>query len=145
MAIKQLSIFVENRRGGLVAITDLLAGHGIDMSALSIADTRDFGILRLIVDDTEKAKEALESNNVLVKVTEVVAIEVPDKPGELSRALAVLDEEGINVEYLYAFLSATGQGAYVVIRVEDNTAAEAALTSAGFRTVTEKDIDGGIN
>ena len=117
MAIKQLSVFVENKRGGLVAITDLLAGHGIDMSALSIADTKDFGILRLIVNDTEKA-------------------------GELSRALSVLDAEGINVEYLYAFISASGTGAYVAIRVEDNVAAESALTSAGFRTVTEKDVRG---
>ena len=142
MAIKQLSVFVENKRGGLVAITDLLAGHGIDMSALSIADTKDFGILRLIVNDTEKAKDALTANGILVKVNEVVGIEIPDKPGELSRALAVLDAEGINVEYLYAFISASGKGAYVAIRVEDNVAAESALTSAGFRTITEKDVRG---
>ncbi|MBQ7475005.1 MAG: ACT domain-containing protein [Clostridia bacterium] len=140
MAIKQLSVFVENKRGGLVRITDLLAGHGINLSALSIADTKDFGILRLIVDDTEKAREALEANGVLVKVNEVVGIEIPDRTGELSRALSVLDDEGINVEYLYAFLSAGGTGAYVVLRVEDNATAESALTSAGFRTVTERDV-----
>ena len=142
MTVKQLSVFAQNKPGRLSALTGILAQNGVNIRAVSVADTSDFGILRLIVNDTEKAKDALTANGILVKVTEVVGIEIPDKPGELSRALSVLDAEGINVEYLYAFISASGKGAYVAIRVEDNVAAESALTSAGFRTVTEKDVRG---
>ena len=140
MAIRQLTAFVENKQGRLAEITGVLAANDIDMSALSIADTRDFGILRLIVSDTDKAKAALSDKGVLVQITEVVGVKLTDKPGELSRALEELDAAGINVEYLYAFLAASGSNAYVALRVADNAAAEAVLASAGFSTVTERDI-----
>ena len=131
MAIKQLSIFVENKRGRLVEITKMLADSGVNMRALSIADTRDFGILRLIVDDTQKA--------CLVKITDVVAVEMPHRTGSLNAALTVLNDAGINVEYLYAFLSSSGQGAYVVLRVADNAQAEQALKDAGYNVLSDED------
>ena len=140
MAIKQLTVFVENKQGRLVEITEMLASASIDMSALSIADTRDFGILRLIVSDTEKAREVLTENGVLVQITEVVGVKLSDRPGELSRALSALDRAEINLEYLYAFLAVNGKSAYVALRVENNEAAEAVLREAGFEMVTEQDI-----
>ena len=139
MAIKQLSIFVENKKGRLLQITGMLAEAGINMRALSIADTRDFGILRLIVDDTEKACVVLAENGVIVKVTEVTTAEIPHRTGALNAILTVLADAGINIEYLYAFLSSSGQGAYVVLRVADNAAAEQALTAAGYNVLSEED------
>ena len=135
MAIKQLTVFVENSRGRLVEITGLLATGNIDMRALSIADTRDFGILRLIVSNTEKALSILREYGLLVQITEVVGVKISDRPGELSRALSVLDAGGINIEYLYAFLSGEKGSADMVIRVEDNAIAESVLRDAGFETL----------
>ncbi|MBR5411153.1 MAG: hypothetical protein IK104_10835 [Clostridia bacterium] len=132
MAIQQLTAFVENRRGRLVEITRMLAAAGVDMRALSIADTQEFGILRVIVDDTETAEKTLRSEGVLVRITPVVGVRLTDRPGELSRALTALDDAGINVEYLYAFLAVTPGIADMVLRVKDNEAAEKALTEAGF-------------
>ena len=139
MAIRQLSIFVENKKGRLVEITKMLAESNINMRALSIADTRDFGILRLIVDDTEKACVVLGENGVMVKVTQIAAVELPHRTGSLNAALTVLADAGINIEYLYAFLSSSGQGAYVVLRVADNEAAEKVLTDAGYNVLTDED------
>ena len=140
MAIRQLTVFVENRQGRLVEITRLLAESGVDMRALSIADTREFGILRLIVTDTEKAFEALTEAGYLVKITRVVGVKLTNRPGELSRVLAELDGAEINIEYLYAFLSGQPEGAYVALRVADNAAAEEALTAAGFELIGDPDI-----
>lgn len=139
MAIRQLTIFVENKQGKLVEITRLLAENDVNMRALSIADTKDFGILRLIVDDTDRALVELGENGVMVKITEVVAVELPHRPGSLSKTLGVLADAGINVEYLYAFLASKGQGAYVVLRVADNKAAEKALTDAGYMVLNDSD------
>ena len=140
MAIQQLTVFVENRRGCLAQITDLLAKNNIDMRALSIADTQDFGILRLIVSDSEKAKTVLQEANILVQITDVIGVRLSDRPGELSAALGALDRAGINVEYLYAFLTRTEQNAYVVLRVEDNEIAASFLGKAGFRMVEENEL-----
>ena len=139
MAIKQLSVFVENKQGRLVEITGMIAESGISMRALSIADTKDFGILRLIVDDTQKACLVLAENGVMVKITDVVAVEMPHRTGSLNEALTVLNNAGINVEYLYAFLSSSGQGAYVVLRVADNEATEAVLKDAGYNVLNDED------
>ena len=141
MAIKQLTVFVENRQGSLVAITDTLSKHNINLRALSIAETQDFGILRLIVSDEATAEKILADEGYLIKITDVVGVKIGDAPGKLSAALRVLDQNKINMEYLYAFMARTERHAYVVIRVEDNNAAETALTSAGFRLITEADID----
>lgn len=140
MAIQQLTVFVENRRGCLAQITDLLAKNNIDMRALSIADTQDFGILRLIVSNTEQARNVLQDANILVQITDVIGVRLSDRPGELSAALGALDRAGINVEYLYAFLTRTEKDAYVVLRVEDNEIAAAVLGKAGFRMVGENEL-----
>ena len=132
MAIKQLTVFVENKRGRLAEITGLLAENKIDMSALSIADTKEFGILRLIVNDTDKALGILRDNGFLVQITEVVGLKVPDKAGELARALEVIDKAGINMEYLYAFISRDSSNAYIALRVADNPSAEKELINHGF-------------
>ena len=124
MSIKQLTVFVENKQGALVEITEALAERDINIRALSIADTEDFGILRLIVNDTALACTTLLDNGYLIKTTDVVGVKIGDAPGKLSGALKVLDDAGINMEYLYAFLTRTEKHAYVVVRVADNAAAE---------------------
>ncbi len=140
MSLKQLTVFVENKQGTLVDITDTLARHNINIRALSIADTQDFGILRLIVNDNDTALKTLRDEGYLIKTTDVVGVKIGDEPGKLSMALNVLDENGINMEYLYAFMSRTEKHAYVVLRVADNAAAEAALENAGFHLITDADV-----
>lgn len=140
MAIKQLTVFVENKQGTLVSITDTLSKHNINLRALSIAETQDFGMLRLIVNDTKTAEKVLAEEGYLIKVNEVVGVKIGDTPGKLSAALKVLDDNKINMDYLYAFMSRTEKHAYVVIRVEDNIAAEKALEDAGFHTITQADV-----
>lgn len=140
MAIKQLTVFVENKQGALVEITDLFAANHIDMRALSIADTQDFGILRVIVNNTDEAMRILKTSGHLVQTTDVVAVKINDTPGKLSEALHALNVAGVNVEYLYAFLARTARHAYVVLRVADNDKACAILEEAGFHMVSEDDI-----
>jgi hypothetical protein len=141
MAIKQLTVFVENKQGALVDITDTLAKHNVNIRALSIADTQDFGILRLIVNDNETAIKTLSGEGYLIKTTDVVGVKIGDEPGKLSTALQVLDDAHINMEYLYAFMTRTEKHAYVVLRVADNAAAEKALEAAGFHMISDFDID----
>ena len=140
MAIKQLTVFVENKQGTVVSITKILSAHDINIRALSIAETEEFGILRLIVNDEAVAKKILADAGYLIKTTDVVGVKIGDAPGKLTGALDVLDKAGINVEYLYAFMARTERHAYVVLRVEDNAAAEAALETAGYHLITYPDI-----
>ena len=140
MAIKQLPIFVENKPGAVIPITSVLAEHNINLRALCIAETPDFGILRIIVNDEECAEKLLKDEGYLIKITEVIGVKISDEPGKLSEALKVLNDNNINMEYLYAFMSRTEKHAYVVIRVGDNAAAEAALKDAGFKIVTDADV-----
>lgn len=140
MAIKQLSIFVENKEGKLVTITDSIANAGIDIRALSVADTQDFGIFRLIVTDPEKAKEALESSGCFVSITQVVGVSIPDEPGSLAKIVNILARYNINIEYMYAFITISGKEASVVLRVADNEAAEKILTENGVKLLEESDI-----
>jgi hypothetical protein len=141
MAIKQLTVFVENRQGALVAVTDTLAKHNVNMRALSIAETQEFGILRLIVNDEKAAEKTLTEEGYLIKVIDVVGVKISDEPGKLTEALGVLDKAGINMEYLYAFMARTEKHAYVVLRVEDNALAEKVLVDAGFKLITESDVN----
>lgn len=141
MAIKQITVFVENKQGALVEITNTLAKNDVNLRALSIAETQDFGILRLIVNDEESAEKTLVDAGYLIKVTDVVGVKISDEPGKLTQALSVLDKAGINMEYLYAFMSRTEKHAYVVIRVEDNEIAEKILINAGFKIVTTADVN----
>lgn len=140
MAIKQLSIFIENKEGTLVTITDALAKAEVDIRAMSVADTQDFGILRLIVTDIDKAKAALEENNCFVSITNVVGVAISDQPGSLAKVARILKENDINIEYMYAFITVSKKYAYVVLRVEDNVAAEKILTDNGIELVKESDI-----
>ncbi len=141
MAIKQLTVFVPNRKGTIVAVTDILSKNNINIRALSIAETEEFGILRLIVNDEIAAEKVLTEQSYLIKVVDVVGVKIGDAPGKLTAALDVLDKADINVEYLYAFMARTEKHAYVVLRVENNEAAEATLTNAGFKLITEADIN----
>lgn len=140
MSLKQLTIFVENKQGTLVDVTATLAKHDVNIRALSIADTQDFGILRLIVNDNDTALKTLSDEGYLIKTTDVVGVKIGDAPGKLSTALKVLDENNINMEYLYVFMSRTEKHAYVVLRVADNAAAETALENAGFHLITDADV-----
>ncbi len=140
MAIKQLTVFVPNRKGTIVEVTDILAKNSINIRALSIAETEDFGILRLIVNDEKAAEKVLEEQGYLIKVVDVAGVKIGDEPGKLTEALDVLDKANINVEYLYAFMARTEKHAYVVLRVENNETAETALIDAGFKLITEADI-----
>ena len=141
MSLKQVTVFVENTQGSLVNITDTLAKNGVNLRALSIADTKEFGLLRLIVNDNDAAVKALQEQGYILKITDVVGVKIGDQPGKLSKALAVLAEAGVNVEYLYAFMARTEKHAYVVLRPTDNAAAENALESAGFHLITDADVD----
>ena len=141
MAIKQLSIFVENREGTLVTVTDAIAKAGVDIRAMSVADTNDFGIFRLIVTDIAKAKKALDEANAFVSVTEVVGVALEDKPGALAKVVKILADQNINIEYMYAFITVSKQFAYVVLRVENNEETEKILSENGIRLVTEKDME----
>jgi len=140
MAIKQLTVFVQNRKGTLVSVTDALAENNVNLRALSIAETEDLGILRLIVNDEKTAEKVLEEKGYLIKVIDVVGVKISDEPGKLTEALKVLDKADINVEYLYAFMTRTEKHAYVVLRVEDNKKAEEILEEAGFHIITVEDI-----
>ena len=141
MAIKQLTVFVQNKKGALVSVTDALSRNNVNLRALSIAETEDLGILRLIADNVDKAEKALNDEGYLIKTVDVVGVKIGDAPGKLTEALRVLDKADINVEYLYAFMLRTEKHAYVVLRVENNEAAEEALENAGFHIITEADIN----
>lgn len=141
MTISQLSIFVENKQGTIAGITESLAAAGISIRALSVADTQEFGILRLIVSDIDKAKAVLSDNNCVVSVTKVIGIEIPDTPGGLSKVLRVIADNGINVEYLYAFITVAGKNAYVVLRVEDNENAARIMEKNGIKLISQHDIE----
>ena len=141
MAIKQLTVFVQNKKGTVVEVTDILSKNNINLRALSIAETQDFGILRLIVNDEKAAEKVLDETGYLIKVIDVVGVKIGDAPGKLTAALDVLDKADINVEYLYAFMARTEKHAYVVLRVEDNAVAEKVLTDAGFKMISEADIN----
>ena len=129
------------RKGSIVTVTDRRAKNNINIRALSIAETEDFGILRLIVNDENAAEKVLEDNGYLIKVVDVVGVKIGDEPGKLTAALDILDKADINVEYLYAFMARTEKHAYVVLRVENNKCAETALANAGFKLITEADIN----
>jgi len=133
MKVEQISIFIENKSGRLAEITRILGEAYINIRALSLADTSDFGILRLIVNKVEQAKTVLKEKGFTVNKTEVVAVEVPDQPGGLSAILQVLDREQINVEYMYAFVERCGGNAVIIFRFDDIDKAINTLTANGIR------------
>jgi len=140
MTIKQISVFVENKEGRLAEITNVLAENKIDIRALSIADTTDYGILRLIVNDPEKAVKVLKEAKLTVSPTDVLAVGVDDTPGGFAKAIGVLSEAKIGVEYAYAFVTPTVGKAYVILRVNDNDSAAKALEAAGFEPLNQSEL-----
>jgi len=136
MRIPQLSLFIDNKPGHLIVPCRLLADAGINIVTLSLADTKQFGILRLIVREWQRAREVLEAAGLVVAVTEVLAIEVHDRPGGLVELLAIFERAGINVEYMYAFTARLGNRAVLVFRFDDLDAAITALTRAGINPVS---------
>jgi hypothetical protein len=132
MKVEQISIFIENKSGRLAEVSSILGDAGVNIRALSLADTSDFGILRLIVNDREKAITALKGRGFTVSKTEVVAVEVPDQPGGLASILHVLDTAAINVEYMYAFVERCGANAVIIFRFDETEKAIATLTGKGF-------------
>ena len=141
MAVKQISIFIENKEGRIKKAIDTLAQQNINIRALSIADTTKYGILRLIVSDNKKAIAALEDNGFVVRENEVIIIAVPDEPNGLNSTLAVFDEKGINLEYLYAFVSSKTDEAIVVMRLENMDQAIEALQDSDVSILDENDIN----
>ena len=141
MSVKQLSVFVENKMGKVSDITAALSAAGVNLRAVSLADTADFGILRLIVDRPEPALEALRENGCIVSVTKVIAVEISDTPGSLSKVLALLAEHEIFIEYSYAFISRKKGNAYVIFRLQDNEKAAALLAENGIAVADKDDLD----
>ena len=140
MIIKQLSVFVENKKGRLNAITQVLADNDIDISSLSLADTTDFGVLRLIVNKPDEAKKVLSDSGVVVKITDVVAVVMDDVPGGGAGALKVFADNEISVEYMYACVGKTTGKALMVVRTDDIPRAEAVLDKAGYALANPADI-----
>ncbi|NCC50401.1 MAG: ACT domain-containing protein [Spartobacteria bacterium] len=140
MKVKQISVFLENRKGRLAGITRLLGDAGVNIRALSLADTSDFGILRLIVNDAESALALLKKAEYTVSLTDVVAIEVPDSPGGLADVLDAFQNAGMNVEYLYAFVEKAGDKAVVVFRFEDVEKALLVLSDIGVNALTAEQV-----
>ena len=136
MSFRQISVFLENRPGALLEMTETLYANSIDMRAFSLAETSDFGIARIIVDDVEKTAAILREAGYILSITPVIAVEVPNEPGGLRRTLRTLSEVNVNVEYMYAFVGSDARVAMMVFRVADIDKAVTALESAGIREVT---------
>ncbi len=140
MQIQQLSVFIENKPGRMAEVTEVLADAQIDIRAISVADTRDFGILRVIVDKPKEAVEALKAHGMTVTLTKVIAVGIDDKPGAFSKAVRLLSNEGFDVEYMYAFISRDKGKAFVIIRVDNGQKAAEALHANGFEILTPEAI-----
>ena len=140
MIVKQLSVFIENKKGRLSEALNALSATGIDISALSLADTTDFGVLRLIVDDPEKAKTVLTEQGIFVRINHVLAVPMNDVPGGAGAVLKLLAANDLNVEYMYAFVGRVSGKALTVLRTDDSARAENVLHAGGYGTVAPADI-----
>ena len=141
MSVQQISVFLENKPGTLKKMTGVLAEHKIDMRATSLAETKDFGIARLIVDDAISAVNTLKEHDFVASLTPVLAIEIPDEAGGLDKLLDYFAEADVNIEYMYAFPSRSAASlAYMIFRVADTKAAEAKLANTGLKLLSQEDI-----
>ena len=140
MAIRQLSVFLENKKGTLHEITDVLAKADIDLRSMCIADTSDYGIVRIIANDSERAKEVLNDAGHVANVRNVTAFVVPDQPGGLAQVLSILEENSIDIEYMYALVTKTAGKAYAVMRTNDEANAEKLLAEKGIELLDEAHI-----
>lgn len=141
MKVKQISVFLENKSGRLAKVTKILGANRINIRALSLADTTDFGVLRLIVNDPEQALTVLRQEGLTVRETQVLAVEMPDQPGGLAGVLQELDDKGINIEYMYAFVGKSAEQAIVVFRVEEVDRAIQLLRDSDVHLLGERDLD----
>lgn len=140
LPVEQISIFVENKAGRLAEVTRVLSEAGVNIRALSLADTSDFGILRLIVDNNDKAKAVLKERGFTVGKTDVVAVEVEDRPGGLSRILDILSQQNVNVEYMYAFVQHSGKEAVIIFRFDDIDTAVKLLQENNVKVLEGKTV-----
>lgn len=140
MTIKQISIFIENRPESLLELTEVLAKHKINMRALSLADTNDFGIARIIVDSPDSVAEMLTDEDYIVKATNVIALEIPDETGSLNSILRILGENGRNVEYMYGFTGRKSNSAFMILRSTDVPTTEKVLENNGIRMVSAEGL-----
>jgi hypothetical protein len=141
MTIDQISVFVENRPGRLVEVVEALGAGGIDLRALSIADTADFGVLRLIVGNTAKALEILKDAGYVTAINQVIAVSVDDKPGGLATVLRLLSDHGVSIEYVYAFITHELGRAFVIIRADDNAQALEVLKKHGVKFAVQSELE----
>ena len=140
MTTQQLSIFLENKPGQLVRVTQTLKEAQIDIRAMSLADTKDFGIVRMIVSDTDKAQEVMRENGFMSTITKVMCIAMDDHPGGLSKITELMAQAEVNIDYLYACITEIGKNAYIVMHVDKEATAEKVLQEAGIKMVSTADI-----
>ena len=140
MSVKQISVFLENKKGALAEVTSFIASHGINLYALSIADSQDFGILRIITDDPDNAREMLKNEGYTVTATSVLAVEIDDTPGSMAEILNELTKADVIVEYTYAFIGKSANKAYMIFRVDNKDKANEALANSGISTIDQKDL-----
>ena len=141
MAVRQISVFMENKVGPLAEITTLLAQHQINMRALSVAETQDFGILRIIVEEPEKAEQVLKDNQIIFRESLVLAVLMEDRPGSMAAVVDLLAQAGIPVEYAYAFITRQADNACLILKVKEDEAAEALLEKEGVRSLSEQELN----
>ena len=140
MTINQISIFIENRKNALSELTNVLATHNINIRAISLADTNDFGIARIIVENVEQVMGALERSHYIVKSTPVIAVEIPDEAGSLNKILKILADNGRNVEYMYGFTGHKSGSAYMIIRCTDVAETEKVCEKNGIRMIGQSEL-----
>jgi len=140
MLIKQISIFIPNKKGSLSQLTDILIAHGIDIRAIAVFDTTEFGILRIVVDDPDRAVEILNKEGIVAKVSKVIAVEPEDKPGSLNQIFSILRDSDINIEYIYSFIMRKKEMPYIVLKVDHQEKAVEELTANGINVINKEEI-----
>jgi len=140
MLIKQISIFIPNKKGSLARLTEILVRHNIDIRAIAVFDTAEYGILRIVVDDPDRALEILNKEGIVAKVSKVIAVEPEDKPGSLNQIFSILRDADINIEYIYSFIMRKREMPYVVLKVDNQEKAVDVLTAHGINVVNKEEI-----
>ncbi len=142
MLIKQISIFIPNKKGSLSDLTDILIKHNIDIRAIAVFDTSEFGILRIVVDDPDQAVEILKEEGIVAKVSKVIAVEPEDKPGSLNEIFSILRDCDVNIEYIYSFIMRKKEMPYVVLKVDNQEKAVAELIEKGVNVINKEEVYG---
>jgi hypothetical protein len=140
MLIKQISIFIPNKKGSLSQLTDILIAHNIDIRAIAVFDTAEFGILRIVVDDPDRAVEILNEEGVVAKVSKVIAVEPEDKPGSLNEIFTILKDADINIDYIYSFIMRKKEMPFIVLKVDEQEKAVEVLTTAGINVINKEEV-----